>query len=68
MEAQVSEDQKSFGLSSEALRRGRQVCPVCGKRGVGYAEHAHARGFKDYDRARCRYCRKGFVLAKQGAK
>ena len=44
----------------EQLGRGRAKCPKCGKKGLGYAMHAHAFGFKDYDRFRCRYCKKTF--------
>lgn len=42
------------------LQSGRAKCPKCGRKGVGYAPHAHALGYKDYDRARCRYCRAVF--------
>jgi hypothetical protein len=41
-----------------ALRKGRHICPSCGKKGIGYAGHAHAFGYKDYDRFSCRYCKK----------
>jgi hypothetical protein len=44
------------------LQRGRAVCPACKRKGVGYAPHAHAFGWKDRSRAQCRYCRKRFKL------
>ena len=44
------------------LQRARAVCPKCGKKGVGYAEHPHAFGYKDYSKARCRYCRATFKI------
>lgn len=50
-------------MDRKALSRGRAVCPDCGRKGVGYAAHAHALGWKDYGRATCRYCRARFVLA-----
>lgn len=53
-------------LDERALQRGRAVCPKCGKKGVGYAPHPHAFGYKDRDRAVCRYCNARFV--KPGAK
>ena len=44
------------------LQSGRQVCPKCGKKGVGYAPHPHAYGSKDYNRASCRYCHSRFSV------
>jgi DNA-directed RNA polymerase subunit RPC12/RpoP len=35
-------------------------CPNCGKKGLSYAPHPHAFGWKDYDRVACRYCGKRF--------
>lgn len=45
------------------LKSGRAVCPRCGRRGLGFAPHPHAFGWKDYGRARCRYCYARFKLA-----
>jgi hypothetical protein len=45
------------------LQKGRQECPKCKKKGVGFAGHAHAFGWKDYHKAKCRYCHAGFVLS-----
>ena len=42
------------------LRSGRVLCPACGLKGVGYADHPHAFGLKDYGCARCRYCQQEF--------
>lgn len=50
----------SVTLSKSALSRGRAVCPKCGRKGVGYAGHPHAFGWKDYTRATCRYCKASF--------
>ena len=36
------------------------ACPICGKKGLGFPGHEHARGYKDYERVRCRYCDKTF--------
>jgi len=47
---------------SATLQSGRVVCPACGKKGVGYAPHPHAYGWKDYSKARCRYCGKRFKV------
>jgi hypothetical protein len=44
------------------LGKGRAVCPKCGRKGLGYARHPHAFGYKDYDRASCRYCNAFFRL------
>lgn len=49
-------------MNSALLIKGREVCPKCKKKGVGYAGHAHAFGQKDYNRGRCRYCKAGFTL------
>lgn len=38
------------------LQSGREVCPMCNRKGLGYANHPHAFGWKDYGRASCRYC------------
>jgi len=40
--------------------KGRAKCPGCGKKGLGFANHAHAYGHKDYSRFSCRYCGKVF--------
>ena len=39
-------------------------CPNCGKKGLNYANHPHAFGYKDYDKIVCRYCQKRFVAKK----
>lgn len=31
-------------------------CPVCNRKGLHYAGHPHALGFKDHGRAQCRFC------------
>lgn len=46
--------------TEELLSKGRLPCPKCARKGVGYAMHAHAYGWKDYDKAICRYCRARF--------
>jgi len=33
------------------------LCPKCGKKGLKYADHAHAFGYKDHSRITCRFCR-----------
>ena len=45
-----------FGL----VRSARAKCPKCGKKGMGYAGHPHAFGYKDYTRLLCRYCHARF--------
>lgn len=37
-------------------------CPNCKKKGLRYANHPHAQGWKDYNKANCRYCGKTFKL------
>lgn len=37
-------------------------CPKCGKKGLHYASHPHAQGWKDYERAVCRYCGERFKI------
>lgn len=46
----------------ELLRKGRKPCPKCKRKGVGYAMHPHAYGWKDYERAKCRYCNAYFKI------
>ena len=53
---------QTTGSASLRLQRGREVCPACNRKGLGYAMHPHAYGWKDYDRASCRYCRKTFRI------
>ncbi len=48
-----------------SLRNGRLKCPECGKKGVGYANHPHAYGWKDYQKAHCRYCNTRFNVGKK---
>ena len=31
-------------------------CPKCCKKGLRYAPHPHAYGWKNYDKVACRYC------------
>jgi len=50
-------------MNTAKLQKGREECPKCKKKGVGYAGHAHAFGWKDYGKARCRYCNARFVLS-----
>ena len=42
-------------------------CPKCGRKGLHYAAHPHAFGWKDYERARCRFCRSTFKIAARPA-
>ncbi len=35
-------------------------CPKCGKKGLHYAKHPHAYGWKNYDKVSCRYCEARF--------
>ena len=46
----------------DPLLTGRVECPKCGKKGVGYAPHPHAIGYKDYSKTQCRYCRAIFKV------
>ena len=39
-------------------------CPNCGKKGLAYANHPHAQGWKDYDHITCRYCHASFPSGK----
>jgi len=49
-------------------RRPRQYqgvqCPKCGKKGLRIADHPHAFGYKDTDRACCRFCHTVYLRAK----
>ena len=49
-------------VDAELVRKGRAVCPRCGKKGLGYAQHPHAFGYKDHFRLRCRYCQATFKV------
>ena len=44
------------------LQSGREVCPKCKRKGLGYASHAHALGWNDYEKASCRYCHATFKI------
>lgn len=48
--------------SLATLHSGRVKCPACARKGVGFAGHPHAFGYKDYSKATCRYCRKTFKI------
>lgn len=58
----MSGDAKAAPSLDVLLGRGRATCPACERKGLGYAAHPHAFGWKDYDRASCRYCRKTFKI------
>jgi hypothetical protein len=47
------------------LQSGRAECPACKRKGLGYAPHPHAFGYKNYDEAVCRYCRKRFKVTRE---
>jgi DNA-directed RNA polymerase subunit RPC12/RpoP len=47
-------------ITSGELRK--TPCPTCGKKGLSFAPHPHAFGYKDYERANCRYCGGRFIL------
>lgn len=49
-------------MSEPNFQGGRVPCPSCRRKGVGFADHPHAFGYKDYTRARCRYCGKIFRI------
>lgn len=31
-------------------------CPKCGRKGLHHPDHPHAFGWKEYDKAECRFC------------
>jgi hypothetical protein len=37
-------------------------CPKCQRKGLSYAPHPHAFGWKDYGHAYCRYCHTRFTV------
>jgi len=39
-------------------------CPKCGRRGLHHPDHAHARGWKEYSKAACRFCHARFSIRK----
>lgn len=43
-------------------------CPACGKKGLHYANHPHAQGYKDISAAVCRFCGKRFKLTERNEK
>lgn len=66
--AVVGQVEPSVRPLRDRLKGGRVECPACKRKGLGYATHAHALGWKDYERASCRYCHKVFKLvARNGA-
>lgn len=38
----------------------KQKCPKCGRKGLHYADHPHALGWKDYATVTCRFCHARF--------
>jgi len=53
-------------MTNDALRK--TPCPTCGKKGLSFADHPHALGWKDYSRAKCRYCGGRFKLGRKEKK
>ena len=43
------------------MRKPFPPCPACGRKGLHYADHPHAAGWKDYSRLVCRFCDKRFI-------
>jgi len=44
-----------------------QACPKCNRRGLHYADHPHAQGWKDYGRVVCRFCGARFRVKERDA-
>lgn len=40
----------------------KKPCPNCKRKGLHYSDHPHAFGYKDYDKAECRFCGKRFII------
>lgn len=49
-------------IDRKQVSKARAICPKCNKKGVGYARHPHAFGYKDYSRLSCRYCKAIFTM------
>ncbi len=47
-----------FDLRTAELHK--TPCPVCKRKGLHYAPHPHAQGWKDYETIRCRWCKARF--------
>lgn len=54
-----------MAVKAATLKSGRFPCKKCGRKGVGFAKHPHAQGWKDFDRAVCRYCRATFKVVEK---
>jgi hypothetical protein len=39
-------------------------CPNCNKKGLHFADHPHAFGYKDFDKVVCRFCHTRFYADK----
>jgi cytochrome c5 len=39
----------------------KQPCPNCDRKGLHYANHPHAFGYKDVYRMTCRFCHEQFI-------
>ena len=37
-------------------------CPKCKRKGLHHPGHPHAFGYKDYERAECRFCKARFKM------
>ena len=53
-------------LTGAELRK--RPCPKCGKKGLSFAAHPHAFGYKDHTRVDCRYCGSTFRKKQQEKK
>jgi len=42
----------------------KMPCPKCGRKGLHYASHPSALGYKDRDHAGCRFCHATFKINK----
>lgn len=40
----------------------KRPCPKCKRKGLHYANHPHAFGWKDYSRVECRFCHRTFKV------
>ena len=53
------------GASVVVRNRKFPPCPACQRKGLRYADHPHAFGWRDYSRAYCRFCHQRFPVAER---
>lgn len=62
MANELESEREIIRWPKDEVRKHRAKCPVCLKKGIGYAYHPHAFNVRDRTRVVCQYCGRRWKL------